>query len=180
MRDGLHTDQRCPHARRRTHELECALSIGLEAGQELGEHRRQVPRELSLVDRRRRHDVDAETPSRLQRRHRLLAHGLIGARERLRHAEIVGKLDHFEVMAVAGHRAGRVHDLFEREEVRIGRRLAVAVPRRRAIAADLSLLDRLLQRRERVAQPIEKGRTLELVELTLGVVHVIDVDRRQP
>src|SRR5262245_20078919 len=145
MAGRLHADERGADARRRAHELERPLRVAREPGDELGDQRREVARELSLMDRGRGHHGDAELAGRLQHRHRAVLHALIGAGERLGHSEVVGQLDDLEVMVPAAHLARDRDDFGEGQVVGRGRVGAKAGPGRRAVARDGTLADRRLE-----------------------------------
>ena len=72
-----HADERRADSGRRADELERPLGIGLEPGEEFADDRRQVARELPLIDGCRGHDVDVEPPRRLHQAHRLPADRLV-------------------------------------------------------------------------------------------------------
>ncbi len=59
---------------------------------------------------------------------------------------------------------------------RIGRR-AESVPRRASVAADVAAFDSLLEQRERVTEYRAEPCRLDGVELLLGVVEIVHVDR---
>ena len=180
MLAAAHADERSRHAGRRADELERARGSGLEARQGLGDRPGQPPRELSLEDRGARDRHHAEPASGLERAHALAVDQLRRSPVRLGHGEVVGQLDHLEVMPRARDRFRLAHELGERQVIaRLGR-LAEAVPRGDAVAADAPCGDLLLEQLEGGADAAQELRARHGGELTLGVVDVVDVDRLEP
>ena len=176
MRELLHADERGSDAGGGADELERALRVGVEAGEDLADEVRQVARELPLVDRSAAHDGDAERLGGFERGELLFLHHLIAAGQRLGHAEVERQLNDLEVVVVAAGGARDLDHLGEREIVFHRRVVAEGVPGGDAVHADFSRADRGLQRLEGLQQPPVELDRRDLRELRLRVVDVVDVD----
>src|SRR6185369_791663 len=100
--------------------------------------------------------------------------------EGLRHRQVAGQLDPAEVVALAELTLGELDEVGEREVLALVRRDAEPVPGRDAVGADLPLIDGALEDTEGARHAGDKRLAVDGGELRLGVVEVVDVDRREP
>ena len=78
-----------------------ALTESFFSAQSSSDIRRQIPRELTLQQRRARNQSNLQGARRLHHRHRLAVDHLIGTHQSLGHGEIQRQLHEAEVMLVA-------------------------------------------------------------------------------
>src|SRR5215469_5273407 len=148
VRVGLESYEGGAHPRGGSNELERPLGVGGESRHHLGEHGREVPHELALVDGRGGHDVHVELARGLEERHGLALARLRRSREGLRHGEVVGKLDDAEVMVASRNLLGQGEKVGEREGATLRGRLAETTPCRGTIHTDPPVARRPLQELE--------------------------------
>src|SRR5207244_9727272 len=104
-------------------------------------------------------------PSGLEDRDEAPVDLLVGARERLRHREVVRELNHLEVVIGPSDGTSHADELGEGEIARGARVLAVAVPRRGAVATDLPVAHALLERLDGLPGAREELRAVHLLDL---------------
>ena len=175
-----HPDQRHRDARRRAGELERPLGVGARPREEGGDLRRQAPRQTALEDRGRGESGEPQPARRDERRHRRSVELLGRREERLRQREIHRQLHRREAGLPA--RRGVARQLGEAREAQPLALVAAAqtVPGGDAVARDRPRRDLPLELGERGAQPVLDRGARHLGELGLGVVEVVEVERREP
>jgi len=174
---AAHADERARDDGKATHEGDRALRVGGEPRERLAHLLRELARELRLEQRGARNDGDAELRRGLEHGEIAIVDALRGRAHRFVEREVDGELHGVKVVIGARYFPRGFHEHREAQVPALARWRAETVPRRASVAADLAGGAARFEQLEGRAQAPLKLRIIDSVELLLGVVQIVEIDR---